>query len=73
MTAAEAKEVKSETVTIGVSVIAVANELKLAMTVGEQTTALDFLDALRLSIAITKGCEELKKLLDAKSAKAILQ
>lgn len=70
-----ATEVKSETVTIAVAVVTVKDdpEPQLAVSLGGQTTVLHFYDGLRLCHAMTKGCEELKKLLDAKAMKASLQ
>ena len=66
---------KRETIEITVAVVRLDNEPepRLAVSLGEQTTALHFYDALRLAQALTNGCAELKKILAAKSSKAILQ
>ena len=73
--APQPKQVKSETVTLAVQVVHVENlpEPQIALTVGGETTALSFLDGLRLCHAMTTTCEELKEILDARAAKAILQ
>ena len=66
---------KRETIEITVAVVRLDNEPepRLAVSLGKQTTALHFYDALRLCLALTTGCEELKKMLEAKTSKAILQ
>jgi hypothetical protein len=66
---------KPESITIAVAVVTVKGEAEpqIAVSLGNQTTALHLYDALRLAHAVTTACEELKKILEAKTSKAILQ
>jgi hypothetical protein len=72
MTAAEPKR---EDITIAVAVVSVKNEPEphIAVSLGGETTILHLYDGMRLAHAVTTACEEVKKILDKKTSKAVLQ
>ena len=70
-----ATEPKREEIPIAVAVVTVKDdpEPRVAISLGEHTIALRFYDGLRLDLALTKALEEVKRLLDRKASKAVLQ
>ena len=68
-------EPKADTIPIAVAVVTIGDdpEPRIAVSLGEHTVALRFHDGLRLDLALTKALEEIKRLLDRKASKAVLQ